>query len=127
MALPDAPLDWRKALTFAEEHLAVAGGFDFNGDRDGVWVEGTGQAALAYRIVGNTARNDELVKSFATDLTPSGLLNATRVYVLSTGLTRGTSPDAPPIVYHRRPHLAATAWAILAERRFNPFNGTFVK
>jgi len=127
MALPDAPPDWRKALTFAEEHLAVAGGFDFNGDRDGVWVEGTGQAALAYRIVGNTARNDELVKSFATDLTPSGLLNATRVYVLSTGLTRGTSPDAPPIVYHRRPHLAATAWAILAERGFNPFTGTFVK
>jgi hypothetical protein len=127
MALPDAPLDWRKALTFAEEHLAVAGGFDFNGDRDGVWVEGTGQAALAYRIVGNTARNGELVKSFATDLTPSGLLNATRVDVLSTGITSGSSPDAPPIVYHRRPHLAATAWAILAERGFNPFTGTFVK
>jgi hypothetical protein len=99
------------------------------GDRDGVWVEGTGQAALAYRIVGNTARNGELVKSFATDLTPSGLLNATRVYVLSTGITRGTGPDAPPmpIVYHRRPHLAATAWAIFAERGFNPFTGTFVK
>jgi hypothetical protein len=32
-----------------------------------------------------------------------------------------------PIVYHRRPHLAATAWAILAERGFNPFTGTFVK
>jgi hypothetical protein len=126
MALPDAPLDWRHALTFAEEHLAVAGGFGFNGDRDGVWVEGTGQAALGYLIVGNTARNGELVKSFAADLTPSGLLNATRVYVLSTGL-RGTSPDAPPIVYHRRPHLAATAWAILAERGFNPFTGTFVK
>jgi hypothetical protein len=70
MALPDAPLDWRKALTFAEEHLAVAGGFDFDGDRDGVWVEGTAQAALAYRVLGNTARNGELVKSFATDLTP---------------------------------------------------------
>jgi hypothetical protein len=67
------------------------------------------------------------VKSFATDLTPSGLLNATRVYVLSTGITSGTSPDSPPIVYHRRPHLAATAWAILAERGFNPFTGTFVK
>jgi hypothetical protein len=69
------------------------------------------------------------VKSFATDLTPSGLLNATRVYALSTGITRGTSPDAPPmpVVYHRRPHLAATAWAILAERGFNPFTGTFAK
>jgi hypothetical protein len=127
MALSDAPLDWRKALTFAEEHLAVAGGFDFNGDRDGVWVEGTGQAALAYRIVGNGARNGELVKSFATDLTPSRLLNATRVNVLSTGITSGSGPNAPPIVYHRRPHLAATAWAILAERGFNPFTGTFVR
>jgi hypothetical protein len=95
MALPDAPLDWRKALTFAEEHLAVAGGFDFNGDRDGVWVEGTGQAALAYRIVGNTARNGELVKSFATDLTPSGLLNATRVYVLQLASRGGPAHQTP--------------------------------
>lgn len=128
MALPDAPPDWRKGLAFAEAHLAVDGGFDFNSDRDGVWVEGTGQAALAYRIVGNLARSTELVKGFAADLTPSGLLNAARgVQVLSTGLSSGTSPDAPPIVYHRRPQLAATAWAILAERGFNPFTGSFVK
>lgn len=126
MALPDAPSDWRKGLSFAQEHLAVDGGFDFNGDRDGVWVEGTGQAALAYRIVGNSARNAELVRSFATDLTPSGLLNATRVYELSTGISSGTRPDAPMIVYHRRPHLAATAWGVLAERGFNPFTGAFV-
>ncbi|MDR3468481.1 MAG: hypothetical protein P4M07_21310 [Xanthobacteraceae bacterium] len=127
-ALPDAPSDWRKGLAFAEEHLAVGGGFDFNSDRDGVWVEGTGQAALAYRIVGNMARSTELVKGFAADVTPGGLLNAARgVQVLTTGISSGTSPDAPPIVYHRRPQLAATAWAILAERGFNPFTGSLVK
>lgn len=127
-ALPDAPPEWRKGLAFAEAHLAVDGGFDFNGDRDGAWIEGTGQAALAYLIVGNRARHAELVQSFATDLTPSGLLNAARgVQVLSTGLMRGTGPDATPVVYHRRPQLAATAWAILGERGFNPFTGAFVK
>jgi len=31
---------------FWRTHLAVEGGFDFNGDRDGLWVEGTAQASL---------------------------------------------------------------------------------
>jgi hypothetical protein len=44
---------WRSAAA----HLAVDDGFDFNGDRDGVWVEGTAQASLAYRIAGNPVRS----------------------------------------------------------------------
>lgn len=123
MALPDAPPAWRTALRFAETHLAVDGGFDFNGDRDGVWVEGTAQAAMAYRLNGDAAAADRLLRGLAADRTPSGLLNATRGPQLTTGLSIDPTGTTPDFFYYRRPHLGATAWAALAEAGFNPFTG----
>jgi N-acylglucosamine 2-epimerase (GlcNAc 2-epimerase) len=128
MAVPDAPAAWRKALGFAESHLAVDGGFDFNGDRDGVWVEGTAQAAMAYRIVGDHAAADRLLSGLAADRTSSGLLNATRGARLTTGLSIDPTGSAgvADFFYYKRPHLGATAWAALAETGWNPFTGAKV-
>jgi hypothetical protein len=126
MAFPDAPTEWRRALRFAEDHLAVDDGFDFNGDRDGVWVEGTAQAALAYRILNNTARADQLLTSLQGDRSPSGLLNATRTDRLTTGLSIRPDSSQPDFFYFRRPHLAPTAWACLAAVGWNPFTGARV-
>jgi hypothetical protein len=126
MALPDAPAAWRKSLGFAEAHLGVDGGFDFNDDRDGVWVEGTAQAALAYRINGSAA-SSRILTSLGADRTPSGLLNATRGARLTTGLSLDPTGGAPDFFYYRRPHLGATAWAVLAETGWNPFTGNRVQ
>src|SRR5439155_998801 len=96
MAVPEAPAAWRNALRFAQAHLAVDNGFDFNGDRDGVWVEGMAQAELAYRISGDTTRSDRLLAGLKADQTRSGLLNASRTARLTTGLSidpTGTVPD----------------------------------
>ncbi|WP_257168189.1 hypothetical protein [Bradyrhizobium sp. SRS-191] len=127
MAVPDAPA-WRKALGFAESKLAVDGGFDFNGDRDGVWVEGTAQAALAYQIVGDAAASRRLLAGMGADRTSSGLLNATRSARLTTGLS--IDPTGATTIqdffYYKRPHLGATAWAVLAETGWNPFTGARV-
>lgn len=123
MALDDAPPAWRAALAFAEHHLAVDGGFDFNGDRDGIWVEGTAQAALAYRIAGQQGRAAALLDGLRADQTPSGLLNATRTDRVSTGLSIDPTMTVPDFFYFRRPHLGATAWAALAEIGWNPFTG----
>ena len=127
MAVPDAPA-WRKALGFAEAHLAVDGGFDFNGDRDGVWVEGTAQAALAYRMVGEPAASQRLLAGLRADHTTSGLLNATRSGRLTTGLSIDPTgaTTTPDFFYYKRPHLGATAWAVLAEAGWNPFTGAKV-
>ncbi|CAL76955.1 conserved hypothetical protein; putative signal peptide [Bradyrhizobium sp. ORS 278] len=127
MAVPDA-LDWRKALGFAERNLAVDGGFDFNGNRDGVWVEGTAQAALAYRMIGNSAASQRLLTGLQADGTASGLLNATRGARLTTGLSIDPSGASkiPDFFYYKRPHLGATAWAVLAETGWNPFTGVRV-
>ncbi|WP_410052065.1 hypothetical protein [Bradyrhizobium sp. SZCCHNS30592] len=127
MAVTDAP-DWRRALRFAETHLAVDGGFDFNGDRDGVWVEGTAQAALAYRMVGGAAASQRLLAGLGADRTATGLLNATRNARLTTGLS--IDPTGATTIqdffYYKRPHLGATAWAVLAENGWNPFTGARV-
>ena len=123
MANNDAPAAWRRALGFAQTHLAVDGGFDFNGDRDGIWVEGTAQAALGYRIAGNPGVADQLLRSIETDMTASGLLNATRNARLTTGLSIDPTSSVPDFFYYRRPHLGATAWAVLAATGWNPFTG----
>jgi hypothetical protein len=128
MAIPDAPAQWRSALNFAATHLAVKDGFDFNADRDGLWVEGTAQASLAYRIAGDPRRSAQLLVTLEAERTASGLLNATREARVSTGLSidptgTGTEPD---FFYFRRPHLGATAWATLAALAWNPFTGTKV-
>jgi hypothetical protein len=125
MAIPDAPTQWRSGLNFAATHLAVKDGFDFNGDRDGLWVEGTAQASLAYRIAGDPRRSAQLLMTLEAERTPSGFLNATREARVSTGLSidptgTGTEPD---FFYFRRPHLGATAWATLAAMAWNPFTG----
>jgi hypothetical protein len=125
MAIPDAPAQWRSALNFAATHLAVKDGFDFNGDRDGLWVEGTAQASLAYRIAGDPHRSAQLLATLEADRTPSGFLNATRGGRVSTGLSINPTPTATEadFFYFRRPHLGATAWATLAATAWNPFTG----
>jgi hypothetical protein len=123
MAIADAPAEWRRALAFAESRLAVAGGFDFDGDRDGVWVEGTAQAALAYRLAGEPARGRALVGGLMADRSSSGLLYATRKARLTTGLAVAPEGAEPDFFYFPRPHLGATAWAALAALGWNPFTG----
>jgi hypothetical protein len=61
LGVVDPPEAWRRALSCATTRLGVPGGFDFNDDRDGLWVEGTAQAALAYRSVQNEATAGELL------------------------------------------------------------------
>jgi hypothetical protein len=126
MAIPDAPAKWRSALDFAERHLAAGDGFDFNGDRDGMWIEGTAQAALAYRIAGNRQRSRQLLETLEADRAPSGLLNATRTAGVSTGLSIDPTKTVADFFYLKRPHLGATAWAAIAAAGLNPFTGTRV-
>jgi hypothetical protein len=127
MADPQADHDWRRALRFAESHLAVDGGFDFNGDHDGLWVEGTAQAALAYRIAGERDKGERLIASLQADQAASGLLMATRSDRVSTGLSIDPTKTEPDFFYYRRPHIGATAWAVLAAQGWNPFTGQRVQ
>lgn len=121
LMLRGAPPEWRRALDYAERSHGAEGGFDFNDDRDGLWVEGTAQAALASRIAGRDARARDLLALVERQRAPGGLLFATRQPRITTGLAIGPDSVSDDFYYYRWPHLGATAWAVLAAKGFNPF------
>ncbi len=119
--LPDAPVSWRGAIAYVERAHRVTGGFDFNADRDGLWLEGTAQAALVYRTLGREADAQALFAAIDAQFSTGGMVYATREARITTGLALGADNASADFYYYRRPHLAATAWAALAARRRNPF------
>ncbi len=127
LGVADPPGAWRRALSCATARLSVPSGFDFNDDRDGLWVEGTAQAALTYRSVRDEAAAEALLHTLAGQRAPSGWLYASREARLTTGLQIGPTSTQDDFFYFRRPHLGATAWAALAALGHNPFTGGRVR
>ncbi|MEI2300972.1 hypothetical protein [Ensifer sp. MJa1] len=124
MVLPkqDRPAAWEGSIARIDELLGVPGGYDFNGDRDGMWVEGTSQMALLFALESENERADALIASVMENRdAKSGWLFATRENQISTGLTIDAAGQGEEFRYYRWPHLGATAWAVLAITRFNPF------
>lgn len=123
IGVADAPRSWRRSMAFAQSRMAVPGGFDFNDDRDGLWIEGTAQAALTLRALGRRDDGTRLLDGLREQLTPGGYLFASREPRLTTGIAIGPASTEPDFFYYRRPHLGATAWAVLAATGWNPFDG----
>jgi hypothetical protein len=120
--LPDARPEWRRAVRHAEQNYRVAGGFDFNADRDGLWLEGTAQAALVYRTLGERAKANPLFLTISGQFdAASGYVYATREARITTGLALGPHGSTADFYYFHWPHLGATAWAALAALDWNPF------
>ncbi|MBO9663579.1 MAG: hypothetical protein J7520_11710 [Dokdonella sp.] len=112
--VPQAESKWKRALAYAERAHSVDCGFDFDADRDGVWLEGTAQAALAYRVRGDRAAAERRLGCIAREFSADGYVYATREARITTGLAAGA-------YYFRLPHLGATAWAALAALGRNPY------
>lgn len=127
LLLSDAAVEWQSALGYAEKAHGVAGGFDFNDDRDGLWLEGTAQAALVYRYLGRAADADRALDEVAKHISPGGYIWATREPKITTGLAIGPDSVTDDFLYYRLPHLGATAWAALAATGWNPFTGQKVR
>jgi hypothetical protein len=121
LLLAHAPKDWQRALDYVGREHRVDGGFDFNADRDGLWLEGTAQAALAYRVAGRGQETQSLLATIAKQFAPSGYVYATREPRITTGLALSADSTSADFYYYRRPHLGATAWAALAALGRNPF------
>ena len=127
LGVASPPAAWRRAVAAAQARLAVPGGFDFNEDRDGLWVEGTAQAAVTLRALGHAGQVDRLLATLAGQISPSGYLFATREPRITTGIAIGPVSIEPDFFYFRRPHLGATAWGALAALGWNPFTGRRVE
>jgi hypothetical protein len=121
LALPDALARFPALLQCMETHHRTSesgfDGVDFNDDKDGVWLEGTAQAATALQSIGRpdqaaswvaTLRNVQSNTSFGD--------GAGHVAALHDGLSTGFS-----FTYSRRLHVGATAWNVFAQTQRNPY------
>ncbi|MDR6102580.1 hypothetical protein QE369_002777 [Agrobacterium larrymoorei] len=113
---------WKDVRSIIDSRNAVANGYDFNDDRDGVWMEGSAQAALLFTTFGDHGKAEKLLHTIMTNRDPStGLILATDRPQISTKLTVGADGSGGDFNYYRWPHLGATAWTVLAMMDFNPF------
>ena len=120
----DRALDWVLA-----RHGLPAGappqemtGLDFNDDRDGIWLEGTAQAALLLRRTGREAQAARFAATLLRRRRPDGWIAAASIPWLTTGLGTGLRPGIADFLYPARGHLAVNAWAVLAGRNASPFS-----
>lgn len=114
---------WRTAFDYALAAHGVGGGLDFNDDKDGLWSEGTAQGALVARVLGRKAEAKTLLATTMNMAADDGMILASENPNITTGLAIGPDSVTDDFLYYRRPHLGATAWAVLAARGWNPFVG----
>jgi hypothetical protein len=116
--------EWSAALDSVVARQGVPAGapegVDFNDDRDGIWLEGTAYVALAAARQGKAALAARMLATLRAQTGASGLVWASSVARLSTGLSTGLT-EVPDFFYYRRPHIAATGWAALAQLEVSPF------
>ena len=122
-ALPGAAKKYMPAIASAEKRLGVSGGFAYGEDRNGVWTEGTAQAALLLKLLGQTEKAKVLATTIESQRAPDGGFYATSANALATGFGLDTDPTKPRL-YFKLPHLGAVSWVALQEQAFNPFTAT---
>jgi hypothetical protein len=123
IAVPDFKSKADRVMEWTDLNHGVEGGYDFNNDRDGVWLEGTAQAALVLRETGHPEKAEPLFATIAKQREPGGLVYATENEQLTTGLQVGPNSAPGDFKYYRLPHIGATGWAVLAALDINPFVG----
>ncbi|NLE14021.1 MAG: hypothetical protein GX628_10160 [Clostridiales bacterium] len=116
--------DPRRPLAFAEERMAVGGGFDFSaGDLDGIWNEGTAQMAVCYRMLKNDDKYGAVMAYLKTQTAKDGSLPAADRDGVSTGFVIAGSDILWE--YNNVQSISATGWLALAQLGINPFGLSF--
>jgi hypothetical protein len=104
-----------------QQHFATEGGMAYSAQKDGVWTEGTLQAALLMKLLGKSAEANALMAMAQKNRAPDGWYRASNRKT-STGFDLQTDLKQHR-AYFPIPALAPLAWAALAEQGFNPFTG----
>ena len=123
-----------RAMSWVEKHCCVntpnGKAYDFNDDCDGAAWEFTGQAALAYKALGNSEMAEQVIETMRKSRLPSGGIPAASKDGLTTGFTVdiGEGKSQPWLYYNHasigQVHIGATCWMFFAEKGYNPFIGT---
>lgn len=123
LALPRAANKYGAVVATVRQRLGDAGGVSYGEAKGGLWTEGTAQFALLEELSGSHDHAASLLTALGRMRTANGSYYAAGSKGLSTGFTLATDP-AQTRQYFHLPHLGATAWAALAERKYDPFTQT---
>ncbi len=123
IAVRDRPADWQRSLAFIDHAHRFADGYGFNRAPDGLWTEGTAQAAAVAQLSGAPQQAQPLWAVLVAQQAGDGWLFATPQAQISTGLAIGPTSTTNDFFYYHLPHLGATAWAAIAATGVNPFTG----
>jgi len=121
MALGKQFQPYESALARVKTMRVADGGYPFceSNANGGWWAEGTAYTALMYRLRGDDAAATEALGALAGIQLDNGLFPAATVDNLSTGFNLFTGD---PWEYGTAPHIAPTAWFIMAVNNFNPYS-----
>jgi hypothetical protein len=122
LAAPEGSCTWTRGLEWVEKNHRFGEGYGFSRNPDGIWTEGSAQAA-ATLVARKGAAPEALWQLLASQRADNGLYYATPSSRISTGLAIGPDSTGADFYYYRWPHLGATAWIALAATGFNPFTG----
>ena len=122
LAAPEGSCNWMRGLDWVESQHRFGAGYGFSRNPDGIWTEGSAQAAATW-VARRGAAPEALWQLLASQRADNGLYYATPSARISTGLAIGPDSAGADFYYYRWPHLGATAWIALAATGFNPFTG----
>lgn len=89
---------------------ATVNGFDFDGDTNDVWLEGTGQNAEAFAVAGNAANWSNFVSQIILDQDSTGGVQYSMEGTNNDYFTMSTANA-----------VSSTGWLIIAANQYNPF------
>lgn len=120
MALGDEFSPYKASLETVEKMRTAEGGYPFclSNDNGGWWAEGTAFTAAMYRELGETEKAVSALDALVSIQLDNGLFPAATVEHLSTGIWLFTGE---PWEYGSAPHIAPTAWFVMAVNGFNPY------
>lgn len=123
LAIPAMAAHADRVLATVDEKLPAGDGYTYSDGGTGLWTEGTAQAQLTLALLGHAAQAQAAGQAVAAQYAPGGGYFATQADRLATGFADAANPGSQRYYFHL-PHLAAAAWAALAEKHFNPFTGS---
>ena len=120
MALGDAFAPYEDSLSAVAQMRTPEGGYPFcaSNANGGWWAEGTAYTALMYRLRGEDEAAADALRALEGIQLADGLFPAATVDNLSTGFGLF---DGSPWEYGAAPHIAPTAWFVMAVNGFTPY------
>lgn len=119
LALGDAFAPYEAALQQLDNMRTKEGGYRFHAcDEGAYWCEGTAFTALMHRLRGESSQADAAMNALVDAQLTGGLLPAATADGLSTGIYLS---DGSPWLYGTSPHVAPTAWFVMACNGYNPY------